>query len=218
MTSEGFAAALKLGTAQEHEQAEGADFVKAIFDGRLSLPGFATLVAQHYFIYQVLEQAAARMAADPVAGAFVLPELTRMPSLEADLLFLYGEDWRDRIEPTPATVRYQERLRKVCFDWAGGFVAHHYTRYLGDVSGGQAVRAVTERAHGLVDHSGTSFYVFEGIPDRPGFRARYRELLDATGWAPEEQLRVVDEARLAFRLNSAVFADLGEQMHQYLVV
>ncbi|AHI01126.1 biliverdin-producing heme oxygenase [Kutzneria viridogrisea] len=206
---EQFSTVLRTGTAQEHENAENAGFIKAIFDGRLSLDGFATLVAQHYFIYQVLEQAAEAMAADPVAGAFVLPELTRLPSLESDLGHLYGPGWRDRVEPTPATLRYLDRLREVCFTWAGGFVAHHYTRYLGDISGGQAVRAVVERHHGLVDHRGTSFYVFDGIPSRPGFRTRYRELLDSTGWDAAEQARVVEEACLAFRLNAAVFADLG---------
>ena len=37
--------------------------------------------------------AAEVMTDDPVAGPFVKPELHRVPALEADLTFLYGEDW-----------------------------------------------------------------------------------------------------------------------------
>ncbi len=47
-------------------------------------------MAQHYFIYEVLEQAAERFADDEVAATFISPQLTRMPALQDDLEFLLG--------------------------------------------------------------------------------------------------------------------------------
>ncbi|QUQ71067.1 biliverdin-producing heme oxygenase [Kutzneria sp. CA-103260] len=212
-----FSAALRAGTMADHQVANGAEFVRVLFDQRLSLAGFAALVAQHYFIYQVLEEAADAMAGDPVAGPFASPELRRLPALEQDLAHLYGPEWASIVEPGPATVAYTDRLREVAFDWPGGFVAHHYTRYLGDISGGQAVGAVTERQHGIVDHAGTRFYVFDQIPDRKAFKARYHELLNTAPWDEAERERVIEESRIAYRHNSAVFTDLERHLPQYLL-
>jgi heme oxygenase (biliverdin-producing, ferredoxin) len=196
----------------DHQDANGSPYVRALFDQRLSLDGYAALVAQHYFIYRELERASDAMVGDPVAGPFASPELRRLPSLERDLRDLYGPDWADRIAPSPATEAYTGRIREVAFDWAGGFVAHHYTRYLGDISGGQAVRALAERQHGLVDHAGTRFYVFDQIPDRKAFKARYHTLLDTAPWDEAERDRVIEESRIAYRHNTAVLTDLATHL------
>lgn len=200
-------ARLRAATRAEHEAAQATGFLTALQAGQLPRAAYAALAAQHFFVYEALEQAATAMADDPVAGLFVFPQLTRLPALLADLDFLYGPDWGDEIRAVPATVAYCERLQEVAFSWPAGFVAHHYTRYLGDLSGGQHIGAAVAAAYGL-DRSGRAFFRFDGF-DLDEFKGRYRELLDAVPWDAAEQDRFVDEVALAYRLNTAVLEDLS---------
>jgi heme oxygenase len=199
---------LRTSGRDDHRRAEQSPYLAALVDGSLDRDGYAAMVAQHYFIYDVLEQASAVMRDDPVVGPFVTDRLTRLPALERDLRFLLGPGWRAAIEPSPATARYTARLREICFAWNGGFLAHHYTRYLGDLSGGFYIAQAVRRAYAL-GNDGTEFYVFDGIPDPAGFKANYRTLLDATDWSADERARIVDELRVAYRLNIEVLDDLG---------
>jgi heme oxygenase len=200
---------LRSGTRAVHDAAQGAGYLDALLAGRLDLSGYAALVSQHFFIYEALEQAAAAMADDAVAGAFVFPELTRLPSLMADLDFLIGPDWPDRIEALPATTVYCARLHETAFDRPSAFVAHHYTRYLGDLSGGQYIGRAISAVYDL-DDAGCRFFTFEGV-DPPAFRTGYRELLDAARWDAAEQEFFLAEVLDAYRLNIDVLRELGER-------
>src|SRR5688572_29291552 len=138
---------LRSGTRADHDAAQGSGFLDALTAGTLPRQAYADLVAQHWFIYETLERAAEVMAGDPVAGAFVFPELTRLPALNADIAALFGPE--PQLSELPATQEYCERLRAVAFDRPWGFIAHHYTRYLGDLSGGQYLGPAIARAYGL---------------------------------------------------------------------
>ena len=202
-------ARLRAETRADHDAAQGSGFLDRLAAGRLPRAAYADLAAQHWFIYETLEQAAQAMAGDPVAGGFVAPELTRLPALSGDLAFLVGAGWRDRIAALPATEEYRERLGAVAFHRASAFVAHHYTRYLGDLSGGQYLGPAIAKAYGL-DGRGHRFFVFEGIRPR-AFRARYRELLDRISWPRAEEDAFVAEVSEAYRLNINVLAELKER-------
>jgi heme oxygenase len=93
-------------------------------------------------------------------------------------------------------------------------VAHHYTRYLGDLSGGQAIGRILDREFEL-DGAGIAFYAFEAIPKPKPYKDAYRARLDALGLGPAEVRRVVDEVRVAFTLNQALFTELGERIDAY---
>ncbi|OJF11499.1 biliverdin-producing heme oxygenase [Couchioplanes caeruleus] len=201
---------LRTGTRTEHDEAQGSGFLDRLAAGSLPRAAYADLAAQHWHIYETLEQAATAMAGDPVAGAFVFPELTRLPALTDDLAELarVGGD-APRSVALPATREYCARLRKVAFDKPWGFVAHHYTRYLGDLSGGQYLGPAIAKAYGL-NGAGHRFFVFEGVSP-PEFRSRYRELLDAAAFSPEEERLLLAEVSEAYRLNIAVLAELKER-------
>jgi heme oxygenase len=208
---QGLAAALRERTRAAHERAESAPFVAALVAGELPLSAYTALVAQNHAIYVTLERHAAVWRGDPVAGRVVFDELTRVPHLRADLRALLGEDWADRADElvVPATRRYTEHLDDVVADWAAGFVAHHYVRYLGDLSGGQILRRSIETVYGDAGRDSTSFYVFDGIERVKPFRDAYRRILDTVPIGVAEQRRAVDEAVVAFELNRAVFDDLA---------
>ncbi|MET7419924.1 biliverdin-producing heme oxygenase [Dactylosporangium sp. NPDC005555] len=204
-----FSTAVRTLTGGVHRDAERSRFLDDLVAGTLPLTCYAAMVAQHWHIYAALEQAADAMRDDPVAGAFVHDGLTRLPALEADLDALLGEDWKTRSAPVPATIRYVHRLRDVCRTWSGGFVAHHYTRYLGDLSGGRFIAAAVRKAYGLPGVTGTRFYEFDGIGSPAAFKAQYRDTLDAAAWSPDERRRVLDEVLVAYRLNIDVLHDLA---------
>ncbi|MEV6601335.1 biliverdin-producing heme oxygenase [Actinoplanes sp. NPDC051346] len=197
---------LRTGTRTEHDEAQGSGFLDRLAAGSLPRAAYADLAGQHWFIYETLEQAATAMAEDPVAGAFVFPELTRLPALADDLAELGGESGPVAL---PSTREYCARLREVAFDKPWGFVAHHYTRYLGDLSGGQFLGPAIAKAYGL-DGAGHRFFVFEGVSP-PEFRSRYRDRLDAAGFSPEDERLLLAEVSEAYRLNIAVLAELKER-------
>jgi len=203
--------ALREHTRTAHERAETAPYVQQLLAGALPLSGYTWLVAQNHAIYQALEAAGDRWRGDPIAGPFLLDELTRVPHLEADLEQLLGPDWPVQAAAlrVPATERYIARLRQVADHRPGGFVAHHYVRYLGDLSGGQVIKATIERIYGETGRRATGFYTFAAIAKIKPFRDRYRELLDSVPLTGEQRQQVVAEAVLAFELNQAVFDDLA---------
>ena len=203
-----FSQALRERTRTGHSASEGASFMDDLMTGKGSRDDYIALVAQHYFIYDALEAAAESMRLDEDAAAFITPQLTRLPALEADLHFLLGDDWRDAIAPLPTTVRYVDRIRTVAATWSGGFIAHHYTRYLGDLSGGQIIRTLMQRQFGF-ETNGVGFYLFDQIAKPKEFKDVYRSQLDRVGWSDEERERVIDEVMIAYRFNTELFVDLA---------
>lgn len=203
-----FSTALRTRAADAHSDSEHAGFMADLLRGQGTRDDYVELVAQHWYIYAALEAAADGIRRDAVVAGFVDDRLTRLPSLEADLAFLIGSDWRDRIRPLRITRRYAERITEVGPVWAGGLVAHHYTRYLGDLSGGQFIGRVMKRRFGF-DDDGIRFYRFEDIADPAEYKAQYRDRLDAAPWDEVERERVIDEVLLAYRFNTELFEELA---------
>ena len=203
-----FSTALRERSRTAHSGSEHAGFMDDLMRGRGTRDDYVALVAQHWFIYEALEAAADAMRDDPVAAPFISEKLTRLPAIEADLAFLIGDDWRERIAPLPTTRRYVERIREVGASWQGGFVAHHYTRYLGDLSGGLFIGKLMARQFGF-ETNGIGFYLFDEIADPTAFKDVYREQLDAVAWDAAERERVIDEVLAAYQFNTDLFVDLA---------
>jgi heme oxygenase len=181
-----------------------------LFDGTLRLDDYTRWHAQQFFVYEAVEAAAERYADDPVAGPFVFPELARLPAIAADLAFLMGPTWRSGIEPLPATRAYVDRIETAAA-WPGGYIAHAYTRYLGDLSGGQAFGKAARGNYGF-DGAGASFYDFPDIKSPKAFKEGYRARLDAVDLSEADRDRIVEEVLLAYDHNGAVLAELGARL------
>jgi len=204
-----FSQALRERTWSSHGDSEGASFMKDLMTGKGTREDYIALVAQHFFIYEAIEAAAERFADNTVAAPFISPQLTRLNAIEDDLAFLIGSDWRDQISPLPTTVAYVNRVNEIAAEgWVGGFIAHHYTRYLGDLSGGQAIRRLMQRQFGF-ETNGVGFYFFDQIASPKEFKETYRDELDAVEWDDAERTRVIDEVLEAYRFNTELFVDLG---------
>ncbi len=196
-------------TARGHSSSESATFMSDLMTGVGSREDYVALVEQHYFIYEALESVQPAMRANPAVAPFLSPALTRLPALESDLAFLLGDDWRARIAPLDITRRYAARILEVAATWPAGYIAHHYTRYLGDLSGGQYIAKVMARRFGF-ETNGIGFYLFDRIADPGAFKSTYRAQLDAVGWSEEERERVIDEVMVAYDFNTELFVGLAE--------
>lgn len=200
-------ALLREGTRAEHQQAENEGFVSRLLSGGLDVAAYADLAAQQLEVYTALEEASAAVRDDERGATLVFDELTRVPAIRRDLAHLHGTAWPTEVEILPATRRYAARLREV-----GGelprYAAHAYTRYLGDLSGGQIIARMMQRHYGM-GSAGLEFYDFPEIPKAKPFKDLYRERLDGLALTAAEVDVAVAEAQEAFRLNRAVFVELG---------
>ncbi|MDI3405972.1 biliverdin-producing heme oxygenase [Streptomyces cavernicola] len=209
-----FSTVIRTASHEAHTEAETSTFMSDLLGGKLGVEAYTRYTEQLWFVYRALEDGAEALRDDPVAGPFIQPELMRTAELERDLAHLHGgaEDWRADLQPLPATRAYAGRVAECARSWPGGFVAHHYTRYLGDLSGGQIIRDKAERTWGFARKGdGVRFYVFEGIGNPAAFKRGYRELLDGVPVDELEKMRIVDECKRAFALNTAVFRALGDE-------
>ncbi|WP_434588810.1 heme oxygenase (biliverdin-producing) [Streptomyces sp. A5-4] len=205
-----FSTLIRTVTHEQHTEVNTSTFMSDLLDSRLGVDAFTRYTEQLWFVYRALEDAADSLRNDPVAGPFIQTELMRTTELERDLAYLRGADWRDGLVPLPATAAYGERITECARTWPAGYVAHHYTRYLGDLSGGQIVRDTAEKAWGFERKGdGVRFYVFEKIANPAAFKRSYRELLDQVNADDLEKQRIIDECKRAFDFNGAIFHALS---------
>ncbi|MCA1903883.1 MAG: biliverdin-producing heme oxygenase, partial [Cyanobacteria bacterium KgW148] len=168
---------------------------------------YRKLVSNLYFVYSALEEELTKHRDHEVLKNLFFPELWRKSSLEADLEYYYGADWRSQVTPSPACAKYLQRLQEVSTQDPILLVGHAYTRYMGDLSGGQVLKKIAKQAMGLGDR-GTAFYEFEGIRNHGEFKKQYRAAMNNLPLSAEECDRVVAEANHAFHLNMDMFREL----------
>ncbi|MFI6169363.1 heme oxygenase (biliverdin-producing) [Nocardia sp. NPDC051052] len=207
-----FSKQIRSATEEQHADARSSRFITDMLGGALGIDSYQRYTGQLWFVYCALEARWDSLAADPVAGPFIRTELARTAELERDLAHLIGPRWRDELEPLPATVAYTARIDECARDWPAGYIAHHYTRYMGDLSGGQIVRDTAERLWNLPHRGdGVRFYVFDAVANPAAFKREYRAMLDVLPLDDLERRRVLDEGQRAYSMNTAVFMELAQE-------
>uniref|UniRef100_A0A8D0DHM3 heme oxygenase (biliverdin-producing) n=1 Tax=Salvator merianae TaxID=96440 RepID=A0A8D0DHM3_SALMN len=194
---------LKEGTKESHDRAENTQFVKDFLKGRIKRELFKLGTVALYFTYSALEEEMERNKEHPAFTPLYFPlELHRKESLQKDLEYFYGEDWQGKIQPSEATQQYVDRIHHVGQHEPELLVAHAYTRYMGDLSGGQLLKKVAQRALKLPSTGeGIQFYVFENISNPQKFKQFYRARLNALDLDQATKERIVEEANKAFEFN-----------------
>lgn len=209
----GLAAQMREGSLLEHGQAESSQFMAALTEGRVGADGYAAYLATLVPIYAALERVAAELSEDPIAARIIDPALFRSSALQTDLGFWARGDQSQ--VTTPATRAYVAAIES-CLDDPVRYLAHHYTRYLGDLSGGQVIKTVLERTFSLADGDGVAFYDFASIARLKPYKDVYRARLDAIPLSATQREQVVHDVREVFSLNAAVFAELSLDLPRYL--
>jgi len=196
--------ALKSGTAASHQAAEDVHFVCEFIKGNIDRKLYGELVLSLYHVYAHMEEALNQHAPKNFRSCHFPQELSRKEALEEDVDFWHGS-LPNRI--SPATQDYVDRIHYLAQTDPLMLLAHAYTRYLGDLSGGKILARVARKAMQL-GSDGLDFYDFENIPSAKLFKDKYRSALDDLHLTPTQVSKLVAEANVAFVLNMRLFEEL----------
>lgn len=200
-----FSVRLREDSAESHRLAERSMFIRYFMKGMVEAQTYVGLLSRLLAVYTEMEAALEEHHKHPALAGLFGPELVRADALRADLDY-FGRP----AEPTfsPATQAYVSRIQEARVGAPALLVAHSYTRYLGDLSGGQILASAAAKAMGLTPPDGLRFYDFPHIPDAKAYKQRYRQALDALPLSADEQDAIVAEVLDVFALNKAVFDEL----------
>mmetsp|Transcript_26180 Transcript_26180/g.39637 ORF Transcript_26180/g.39637 Transcript_26180/m.39637 type:complete len:456 (+) Transcript_26180:112-1479(+) len=201
--------AFKKGTAEAHEAVENVHFVKNFIAGDIDRKLYADLVLSLYHVYQTMEELLDEYAPKHFGACHFPRELARTQALVEDVDFWLGYDEPSTKEMTPATRDYVNHLKDIARKQPLLLLAHAYTRYLGDLSGGKILARVARRAMNLdKGGEGLAFYNFEKISSEKRFKDMYREAMDTLSLNQSQIQALVQEANIAFLLNMRIFEEL----------
>lgn len=204
LVTQAFSEQIRAESLADHKAAEDSRFIGALMAGELSREQYCAYLSQYQAVYASLDVASEALRSDPQLSGFYDPQLFRTAAIAADLSVLGATD----VAATPATAEYVDRINALAGTWPLGVLAHHYTRYLGDLSGGRIIAQRLARFMQLTPAEGLAFYQFPAITKPPKYKQQYREQLDALELNGEERESLIEEVRVAYRMNSAVFASL----------
>lgn len=206
--SSNLATKLREGTKKAHTMAENVGFIKCFLKGVVEKTSYRKLVSNLYFVYSAMEEEMERLQAHPIISKIYFPQLNRTKSLEQDLTYYYGQNWRELIAPSAATKDYVQRIREIAAKQPELLIAHSYTRYIGDLSGGQILKKIAQKGMNLAEGEGTAFYEFNDIPDEKAFKVNYRAALDELPIDEATAEQIVEEANATFGMNMKLFQEL----------
>lgn len=206
--SSNLATKLREGTKKAHTMAENVGFIKCFLKGVVEKTSYRKLVSNLYFVYSAMEEEMERLQTHPIISKVYFQQLNRKKSLEQDLVYYYGTNWRELVAPSGATKDYVQRIREVAATQPELLIAHSYTRYIGDLSGGQILKKIAMRGMNLAEGQGTAFYEFKDISDEKAFKVNYRQALDELPIDEATADQIVDEANATFGMNMKLFQEL----------
>ena len=202
-----FSVDLKEGTKESHSAAENTKFVASFLRGVVDYEEYRKLLTNFYYVYDTMEQRI-RETEDPMVQAIRSESLERKEGIERDLEYYYGADWKEKQIPSDACNKYCHRINEIAEESPYLLVAHHYTRYIGDLSGGKILKEITARVLKPPAGKGLDFYEFPSIPDAKLFKQNYRACLDNLGTTVPQENALIAEANYAFELNMNMFDEI----------
>lgn len=187
---------LKAGTRANHTEIHKHPFVTALFRVRLTKKQYAQYLCDLKIVYSTLESLAMKLKEKNVMiGAMYNEELFRTEAIQEDLQALGFTE----LKPSSAAKAYAEHLESLEATKPHYLVSHFYTRYLGDLSGGQSLIKKIPKKWGA-----TAFYTFEQITDTNQAKEQFREKLNGLTSDKNVILDLVNEASTGFELSARI--------------
>jgi len=202
-----FADTVRLDTRIDHERAERSPFIVSLLAGELDKRAHVELLRSLLPVYQALEQLLLVQSEDASIQLFDDRRLDRRGRIAADLRTLGHEPEATDLTALPASRAYVRAIREAAVS-PQRLLAHHYTRYLGDMAGGRVIASRLRSEYGI-DAAALTYYDFSGLDDVHAYRKQYKVNLDEAPWSEAEQAEFTEECRVAYRANSQLFAELG---------
>ncbi len=207
--------AMREGSMAEHTEAENAGFTSDLLAGKINELGYLHYLQDLRTVYAALEEVGRELADTSPVDRLHDVRLERTAAIEADIAFWSARAGVPADHASSAAAAYAARVRATK-DNPVAYVAHHYTRYLGDLSGGLAIGRILARTYGLdADAEGLSFYRFDDLEKPKLYKDAYREALDNLPVDADERDAIVTEVKAAFACNQAVFVELGANLETY---
>lgn len=202
-TAPALADRMRAATWALHRRAERSGILRDLLWGGASRLGYANYLRNLLPAYRALERGLERHAGTPALAGLARPAVYRARAIGDDLAGLCGEDWVMRLPLLEIGDRYARCLAEAVRTAPHRLIAHAYVRYLGDLNGGRILR---RRLADSLDLGPCclGFYDFPAIADLDSFKASYRGAIDRSPLDEAEARDVVEEARLAFRINIEV--------------
>ncbi|HVL89328.1 MAG TPA: biliverdin-producing heme oxygenase [Actinomycetota bacterium] len=185
-------------SAEIHRAAERRPFMVVFFKAELPKDAYIEYLGRLSYIYAALEETSEALKDDSVVGRMHTPELHRSAAIDADMRFLAGEDWRDRVKPSPQTESYVAAIRSTIDRFPPAFAPHQWLRYLGNVLAQRINLRIMNKAYGF-DEQGTAFFRFDRIEDPRGFLKSYHEKMNSMPLDDDQIKRCVDEVNGAWQ-------------------
>lgn len=206
--STALADAMRARTSRLHRRAERTGFVRDLLQARATPRACLIYLANLLAVYEALESALSRHRDTPGVRCAVWPELYRSPLIRSDIDAANSVGLGD-LPVLDATRIYTRRIVQRAADGDGApLIAHAYTRYLGDLNGGQLIGARLRSCFGLGE-VGMSHCEFGSVGDPRQVRVLYREAIDRAGNELADTTTVIHEAAVAFRLNIMLSEAIG---------
>lgn len=206
--NETLSARIRRETASDHRNAEGGDAMTRLLRGALPLDGYLDLVVQMQALYATLESESRRHPSDSRFGGFFDAALERSPSLAVDRVALESRTGRPGGDVFESTRSFVGRLSEVGTNPLL-LLAHHYTRYMGDLSGGIMIGRAVDEAYSFAGGAGVTWFQFPTIADVDAYKNAYRARLDALALDADDADRLIAEIHLSYSLNGVVLRDVS---------
>jgi heme oxygenase len=198
---------LRSETKEAHTAAERSGIMRALLRGSIDRASYVALLANLAALYAALESIIDRHCDDPVFAPFDFAALRRLPSLRHDLARL-SDDAGATVALEPATLAYVAHLHALEQNAPPLVIAHAYLRYLGDMYGGQIIKAIVERTVAAGVPDATTFYNFAAIADLETFKTAFRDSVDGLATQPSDVEAMIREAQCGYALHSQLFTEL----------
>jgi heme oxygenase len=208
----GLALQLDEGTRKSHSVAENTAFVTGFFKGISKPESYRNLLTSLYYIYKAMEEDAFDTTKDDRVKKLDDQALRRLEALQRDMAYFHGDDtWQSHIPPpSPATKTYVAHIQKLVDKPENSYllIAHQYTRYLGDLFGGQMMGGMAQRTMNLPAGKGVAFYTFDDITCTKDYITSWYQRLNDLNLTEKQKQHIVDEANLVFELNIGILEEL----------
>ena len=203
--NENFVEKLKDATSILHKIAERGGFNLELFKGNITKEEYGEYLLHKLHIYRSLESALNEQTSNNEISKIIFPELQRESSLIEDLRTLLGDNFESA--PQLSSVgSYIYRIQTLATEKPLLLIAHAYTNYLADLSGGMIIKKILLEQYGY-EASELKTYAFD-IPDIGKFKKEYHEILAKIIIENSMEAEFIEEVKLAYIFSIAALNEL----------
>ncbi len=192
-----FTEELKKQTEQNHSDAEQTEFMQTLFRGNLPIDSYVKYLTILMYVYDTLEITVRDNLDDDLISMFFDEKLERSWRISADLgnlkkVITFNSKLTDHVNEYMIMIGNASPVE---------LLAHHYIRYLGDISGGQILKRILQQSYGLSEAQ-MSFYGFD--LDIKQYRDNYKAKLNSFIKSANDQQLFINTVNDVYKITTKI--------------